>query len=206
MQERSCFQALIEEGKMVARTTVQSAVDVPDASSSAMAASIMMLTESWLHAWFSQGGPEKPLRTLLQWDGYVWSEDRWVLAHFKGLQGHPPLPRNIYTYPEEKIPPTTLQALTRPAFFHQTLYESPRKKQIAQKSRFSTPSATGSSSQLRPSAKCYFWQEFKNCKPLSPTTPDSHTLLGGLSNSFSTSRVQHQQMRGCSAISISAIQ
>lgn len=49
-QDRAHFQALINEGKLISRTTLQSAVNAADVSSSIMAIAIIMCKESWLHA------------------------------------------------------------------------------------------------------------------------------------------------------------
>lgn len=47
-QDRAQFQAVTKAGNLVARTTLQSAVDAADTSSKAMATAITMCHESWL--------------------------------------------------------------------------------------------------------------------------------------------------------------
>lgn len=49
-QNRAHFQALIDEGKQVARPALQSSVDAAGTSVMSMAAVIAMHRESWLHA------------------------------------------------------------------------------------------------------------------------------------------------------------
>ncbi|XP_032644336.1 TSC22 domain family protein 3-like [Chelonoidis abingdonii] len=48
-QDRAQFQALTEDSKLVARTTLQSAVDAADTSLREMAIAVVMLHESWLY-------------------------------------------------------------------------------------------------------------------------------------------------------------
>lgn len=50
LQDQARFQALLEEGKLVARTTLQATVDAADTSSHMMAKGIVMHRESWLHS------------------------------------------------------------------------------------------------------------------------------------------------------------
>lgn len=63
-QDRACLQAVIENGKMVNRTTLQSAVDVADTSSRAVATHIIMCRESWLHAMGFPGVVENSIEDL----------------------------------------------------------------------------------------------------------------------------------------------
>lgn len=57
----SCFQALIEEGKLIARTTLYSVVNVANTFSQAIATAIVMRRESWLCA---SGFPRKVQNTI----------------------------------------------------------------------------------------------------------------------------------------------
>lgn len=60
-QDRAEFSVIIEESKIVARTTLQSVVDAADTYSRAMANTILMCRKSWLH---DSGFPTEVLNSV----------------------------------------------------------------------------------------------------------------------------------------------
>lgn len=60
-QDRAHLQTLIDEGKLIARTTLQSAADAVDTSSRALATAVITCRESWLYV---SGFPREFQKTI----------------------------------------------------------------------------------------------------------------------------------------------